>query len=282
MDKRKPSSLDYETLLHELALKNWRQSLLSGEFPRALANAAQLARSQDRFWRWQGSLDLAVTHLCHGRSERALEALQDAKECFRDVPGLRAPAFEIEAHLALETGRPRQALEAVRRASSETILLSYFGALAHARLGDADTAASAARSLEGGGSPLALALARHIDAETRPESGIESLLEGAARLDPADPASPGILVRSALASGLMARGEIPSALAVLDDLLRMEEGILHWPVPWVRSIFFRARIRSLQGDESGAAADGARFLSHWGDGDIDPERVDEARHWVKA
>ena len=58
MDRRPPSSLDYETLLHELALKNWRQSVLQQDFPRALSNAGQLARSRDRFWRWQGSLDL--------------------------------------------------------------------------------------------------------------------------------------------------------------------------------------------------------------------------------
>ncbi|HJS75577.1 MAG TPA: hypothetical protein VJ921_14890 [Vicinamibacteria bacterium] len=282
MDRRTPSSLDYETLLHELALKNWRQSVLERDFSRGLANAGQLARSRDRFWRWQGSLDLAVTHLCQGRSERAWEAIEDAKECFRGVPGLAAPAFEMEASLWLETGRPRQALEAVRKASSETPLLSYFGALAHARLGDVDTAASAAGSLKTSAAPREQALSRHVDAEIHPGSAVETLRDAAAGLDAGEPSSVALLIRYALGASLLGRGETEEALVVFDDLLRVEEAILHWPIPFLRSLFFRARLRSIQGDQAGAAADAATFVSHWGEGDFDRERVEEARQWVKA
>ena len=62
--EKTPSSLDYETLLHELALKNWRLALLERDFTRALSNAEKLARSRDRFWRWQGLLDVSTTRLC--------------------------------------------------------------------------------------------------------------------------------------------------------------------------------------------------------------------------
>src|SRR5262245_24478630 len=170
MDRKKPSSLDYETLLHELALKSWRRAVLERDFARALSSAEQLVRSRDRFWRWQGALDLAVTHLCQGRSESAREALEAAKECFRDVPGLRAPAFEMEAHFWLETGKPERALEAVLRASIETPLLSYFGALALARVGELDAAATAARGLAARETKPALALSHHLRAEIHPES----------------------------------------------------------------------------------------------------------------
>jgi hypothetical protein len=282
MDRRTPSSLDYETLLHELALKNWRQSVLERDYSRALANAGQLARSRDRFWRWQGSLDLAVTHLCQGRSERAREAIEGAKECFRGVPGLAAPAFEMEAGLWLDTGRPRQALETVRKASSETPLLSYFGSLAHARLGDLDTAASTASRLKTSTVRRDQALSCHVDAEIHPASGVESLREAAAGLDAEEPSSVAIPIRYALGASLLGRGEVAESLVVFEDVLRVEEAILHWPVPFLRSLFFRARIRSLQGDDAGASADAAAYLSHWEEGDFDRERVEEARQWVKS
>lgn len=284
MDRKQPSSLDYETLLHELALKNWRRSLLEGDFRRALQNAGQLARSRDRFWRWQGSLDLAVTHLCQGQSESSREALEAAKECFREVPGLRAPAFEIEAHFWLETGRPHRALEAVREASIETPVLLYFRGLAHARLADLEAAASVFRDLARGGTPLEIALSHHVAAESRPEAAVETLLQSVASLPRPDgnPSTAGILVHSALASALFERGERSAALAVFDEVLHDEEAVLYWPIPFVRALFFRGRIRGLRGDESGASADGERFLSFWGMGDLDRERVDEVRHRVKA
>ncbi len=282
MDRKKPSSLDYETLLHELALKNWRRALLERDFARALSNAAQLVRSRDRFWRWQGSLDLAATHICLGRSESAREALESAKECFREVPGLRAPAFEMEANLWLETGRPRRALDATRDASIGTPLLSYFGALAHARLGEVDAALSAAQSLERSEGKGERAFYHHVAAELHPESAVAHLVKGMERLPAAEPSAAGILVRYALGSSLLARDEITAALAVFEDLLRVEEAVFHWPIPFIRSLFLRGKILSLRGDLSGAAADGERFLSFWSAGDLDRERVDEARHWVKA
>ncbi len=282
MDKKKPSSLDYETLLHELALKNWRRAVLERDFARALSNADQLVRSRDRFWRWQGALDLAVTHLCQGNRKNALQALVAAKECFREVPGLRAPAFEMEANLWLETGKPRRALEAVLRAPIETPLLSYFGALAHARLGELDAASSAARSLARSETERELALYHHVAAELDPEAAVAHLLKGTERLPAADLSAAATLVRYALGSSLLAKNEITAALAVFEELLRVEETVSHWPIPFIRSLFFRGRIRSLRGDHSGAAADGERFLSYWSAGGIDRERVEEARQWVKA
>ena len=284
MDRKQPSSLDYESLLHELALKNWRRSLLEADFPRALQNADQLARSRDRFWRWQGTLDLAVTRLCQGRSENAREALEAAKACFREVPGLRVPALEIEAHFWLETGRPRRALEAALEAEVETPVLSYVRGLAHARLAQRDAAESIARDLARTGAPLGRALSRHVAAEARPEAAVMLLMEGASSLALAEcePASAGILVRFALASALLEKNEVESALGVFDEVLRDGEAVLYWPITFIRALFFRGRIHALGGNESGASADGARFLSWWAMGDLDRERIDEARHWVKS
>ena len=284
MGKKNPSSLDYETLLHELALKNWRRAILEGDFPRAIQNADQLSRSRDRFWRWQGYLDLAVTNLCQGRSESAREALEGAKECFREVPGLRAPAFEIEAHFWVETGNPRRALETARDAAIETPLLVYLRGLAHARLEDLGSAASDALVLSRGGSALEAALSRHVTAESHRETAVEMLREAAGSLPRGerDPGTARILVEFALGSALFERGELPHAHRQFEDVLRNEEAALYWPLPFVRALFFRAKIRGRLGDEPGAIADAERFLSYWGAGDLDRERLAEARQLVKA
>jgi hypothetical protein len=284
MGKKNPSSLDYEALLHELALNNWRRSILASDFPRAIHNADQLAQSRDRFWRWQGHLDLAVTNLCQGRTDRFREALEAAKEYFRDFPGLRAPALEIEAHFWLETGRPHRALDAARHAGDETSLLRYLRGLAHARLADLDAAESCASALSRGGSGLEVALSLHVTAEGHPRAGFEALRQAAASLPTSErtPASAGILVRFALASALFERGELSRAQREFDDMLGNDEALLYWPIPFIRALFFRAKIRRGLGDESGAGVDARRFLSYWGAGDFDRDRLVEARQLVKA
>ena len=282
MSRKNPSSLDYETLLHELALKSWRRSLLEGDLARATQNAEKLAQSRDRFWRWQGFLDLAVTCLCRGRGREAREALESAKACFREVPGLLAPAFEIEAHYWLETGRPHRTIEVARAAPAATPLLHYFSGLASARLSDPDGSALAARELAQSGAPLAAALSRHVAAETDPARAVEQLAEAEGSLGDPVPSNEGILIRFALAAALVERGETERALALFDLLLRDPEALLFWPIPFIRALFFRGRIRALRGDPTGASDDGKRFLACWGTGDIDRERVEESRQWVKA
>jgi hypothetical protein len=65
-------------------------------------------------------------------------------------------------------------------------------------------------------------------------------------------------------------------------VLRDGEAVLFWPMPFIRALFHRGQIHALRGNESGASSDGARFLSWWALGDIDRERVEQARHWVKS
>jgi hypothetical protein len=282
MSRKHPSSLDYETLLHELALKNWRRSLLEGDVARATQNAEKLAESRDRFWRWQGFLDLSVTCLCRGRGREAREALESAKACFREFPGLLAPALEIEAHYWLETGRPHRTIEIARAAPAATPLLLYFGALASARLSDPGRSALAARELSHGEAPLAAALSRHVAAETDPARAVEHLAEAEGSLGDPAPSNEGVLIRFALAAALAGKGELERALRLFDLLLRDPEALLFWPIPFIRALFFRGRIRALLGDLAGASDDGKRFLAYWETGDIDRERVEESRQWVKA
>ena len=97
-----------------------------------------------------------------------------------ELAAMVAPAFEMEAGLWLDTGRPRQALETVRKSPSETMLLGYFRALAQARLGDLDAAATAASLLTAMGTPLSASLGRHVEAEIHSGSGGETLREAAA------------------------------------------------------------------------------------------------------
>jgi hypothetical protein len=50
-----------------------------------------------------------------------------------------------------------------------------------------------------------------------------------------------------------------------------------WPLEYVRSLYFLGKIHLEQGSTAQARDYLQRFLDHWGAGEIDHERVDEAR-----
>jgi cytochrome c-type biogenesis protein CcmH/NrfG len=54
-----------------------------------------------------------------------------------------------------------------------------------------------------------------------------------------------------------------------------------YPVEFVRSLYFLGQIAERRGDPTKARAYYQRFVTYWGDGDIDRERVAEARKKIK-
>ena len=57
--------------------------------------------------------------------------------------------------------------------------------------------------------------------------------------------------------------------------------VLH-PFEYVRSFYYLGKIAAEDGDDAAARRYYARFLEYWGDGEIDRERVDEARAFVEG
>ena len=52
---------------------------------------------------------------------------------------------------------------------------------------------------------------------------------------------------------------------------------LNYPIEFVRSLYFLGQIAERQGDRARAAEYYRRFLQYWGDGDIDRDKVADAR-----
>jgi len=50
-----------------------------------------------------------------------------------------------------------------------------------------------------------------------------------------------------------------------------------YPIEFVRSVYFLAEIHERQGDRGKTSEYYRRFLEYWGDGDIDRDRVADAR-----
>jgi tetratricopeptide (TPR) repeat protein len=276
--RKKPSSLDYETLLHEIALRNWRRSLLSGDLPRALANAGKLAGSKDRFWKWQGQLDAATTHLAAGESSRALDALESAKKVFSGVEALRAPAFEVQAHVLVETGRPD---EAAALEGPETTPFRFHRAIACVRLSRIGEATDIADEMASGSLYSIVIRAEALRARERPLEAIESLRQGLSEGSQL-PSGPRIPALDTLGNALIDAGELEAASAAFEDIEALPDGLLHWPLLAVRSYYRRGEIRLELGDHHGAMGPFRTFLRFWARGELDRERVDRAAQFVIA
>jgi tetratricopeptide (TPR) repeat protein len=293
--KRTPSSLDYEALLHELALTNWRRAILACDFSRALSNAETLARSRDRFWRWQGLVDLATTHLCFGSTSESLLHLSSARRVFPDVPSFDVAPLETEAHLWLDARSSPAPVVAPRESSadsdsdSDSDVLRYHRGRALARLGRRDEALDVAGSLAERGGRFGLSLSGHVRAEVALAAGRRDEAEAALRAalgafsEPerklgSTPAAP-LLYALARELGSSDRDE---ALLLFDEVAEMPDALFHWPVFHVRSHHERGALRRSRGDASGARSSFEKFLLFWGRSDVAGEDVGDALQFVNA
>jgi serine/threonine protein kinase/TolB-like protein/tetratricopeptide (TPR) repeat protein len=85
--------------------------------------------------------------------------------------------------------------------------------------------------------------------------------------------------------------ELGRAYLELEDAVRAEElfrraredrSSIMYPVQSVRSLYFLGRLLAQRGDEAGARAAYEHFLAYWGEGDIDRDRVAEARAYLQG
>jgi hypothetical protein len=55
-----------------------------------------------------------------------------------------------------------------------------------------------------------------------------------------------------------------------------------WPIEFVRSVYFLGQIAERQGERDKARAFYGRFVEYWGEGDMDRDRVADARKKLKG
>ena len=90
------------------------------------------------------------------------------------------------------------------------------------------------------------------------------------------------LVRYAfpLALAHLQQGDSVEAAELFERIVESGAQRLHYPWEYVRSFYFLGKIAEEDGDTNAARRYYQRFLEYWGDGDIDTDRVEEARAFI--
>lgn len=279
MSPREPSSLDYSSLLHVLSLNRWRHSILHEEWKQAEVAAGRIAESPEPLWKWLGLLNLASTRLYRGRSQEALSLLDESAHAASPMRPMTAWSHALAAHVLLETGRPADGIERTRlaeregageRAEREAI---FVGAVARARLGHWREAEEGVARLERalGARPAGTEMWRvdHLSGEIALARGdsaaaVHSLGRALASLPDGE-----VRLWFSLASAYLAADEATQAEKWFERIVGSADEHLDWPIPYVRSFYFLGRL--------GSREHCRRFVTCWGEGDLDLERVAEAQ-----
>jgi tetratricopeptide (TPR) repeat protein len=302
MVDKAPSSLEYASLLHELTLKKWMEYILQRSWGRAEVAAQKLSESREKFWSWLGSYNMAVTHLCQGKSERALESLATTTHVYAEASQLVASARIMAAHVLIEMGRPSQAAESAEQAlglCGESPLageaLFFFGQ-ARLRQGQLKEAEQIAARLMEGGLPHRTGEAKVLHHPLRGEIALEQGDPAGAiqELERADalfrettrPDLSGtnlhVPVRFSLASAYLQSEQTDTAIRVLEDLVRDTRALLHRPIPFVRSFFHLGKAWAQKGETSKATEYLERFIRYWKEGQLDSDKIEEAKEMLSG
>ncbi|MGD8816283.1 MAG: tetratricopeptide repeat protein, partial [Acidobacteriota bacterium] len=229
-------------------------------------------------------------------SEPVVEAAESIEAASAD---LRALVYSGLARVTLSAGDVDAALEAVEaaRQTSPTIEtdagLAALSAIAHARAGQIVAARTAAGEYERISAQLPgpatermrLLVAAELALANGDTDAALQNLQDAVELLPPGPSVPvqDEFVRYAfpLAWTHLQRGEFVDAAELFERIVECGPQRLHYPYEYVRSFYFLAKIAEQNGDTRTARRHYQRFLDYWGNGDIDPERVAEARKFVE-
>jgi tetratricopeptide (TPR) repeat protein/TolB-like protein/predicted Ser/Thr protein kinase len=274
----------------------WEIHSLQEEWSAAARVADEMASSSDTFMKSLGANAVAVNALYRGRSREALAALR-AEGGVGEPNPVRAQSKAYEAYVLLEKGRPAEALEqaGIARREGEGDIAEWEGlfiaALAQAKLGRWSEAEATAEELRQIAESLPtekvkrryhhllgnLALARgdaiHATSELDrarallPPRGFWSM----AGLPEHAP------IWFSLGSAHLLAGSDEEAASYFRRVVESTTERVQWPIPYVRSFYFLGKIHEKRGETEKAREYYRRFVEYWKDGDLDRERVEEAR-----
>jgi tetratricopeptide (TPR) repeat protein len=280
----------------------WCLYLLKGDWEQAAAEADALKGSDDDGWNFQAQYDLAILALYKGHSRNALQFFDRASEVF-DEPGLLSGrAHSMASHVLLEKQAFSESLHHAKLAQQDGKgnppewggLVQE--ALSLARQGRLESAYKTAEKLllRTESIPTRKEKRRHIHligdlalAQNQPMQAIEKLKEAESML-PAHGRSgflnwirigppPHVPIWYSLASAYLVAGDDDEAVRMFQRIIDCGVERVEWPIPYVRSFYFLGKIYENRGDMEKAREYYRRFVDYWGDGDIDRERVEEAK-----
>jgi tetratricopeptide (TPR) repeat protein len=262
---------------------------------------AALMQSPDSFARFLGGFASFEDNLYRGRSADAIRAL-DRVAGGEGVAGSNQTAVlrNLEAGLLLSLDRPALALAQAERAVAESrgrdaenggLALK---AAALAKLGRANEARAAVETLtakldvlpsEGAKRDLHVVAGKSALDRGDPAEALRELTRAEALLS-RQPIFPGgdphCEVWFAAGSAFLAAKNDAEAAARFQRIVDSGEGRAGHPIEYVRSLYFLGQIAERRGDRAKAADFYRRFVGYWGDGDMDRDRVADAKSKIRG
>jgi tetratricopeptide (TPR) repeat protein len=272
--------------------------VLEGRWADAAAIAKRESQLADPYWKWAGGADTAAVELYSGRTAAAFRALE-ASAASQGPGGSNQGSISrmFAAAYLLALGRPAEALAQAQRGLKEAEGggaewgCLYFLALAQSRAGHAADAAKTVDTLTAKANAWPSESQRRAVNELRgvlaldrrdTATAVSDLLQAESMLRPRshwDGDVPHVWIWFDLGSALLAAGRDDDAAKRFQLIVDRSER-LYFPIEYVRSLYFLAQIAERRADRPKAREYYQRFVDFWGDGDIDRERVAEARRKI--
>jgi tetratricopeptide (TPR) repeat protein/TolB-like protein/predicted Ser/Thr protein kinase len=280
----------------DLRIQNERRAVfvLQDRWSDAETIDRRLRDSPDLTLRWAGNLNLADDALYHGRSALALRSFDNALSTVASADSEASAIIRtVMSHALVVVGHPAQAVGQAERAAQESKNAAFSAliqlALAQQRLGhtaDATrTAAEASRRATLLGPRerrRALALQGMLELERGEIApSTRNLAEAEKTLPRVIGGPPGlgqhVPIWFALGSAQLAAGHVAEATVRFQKIIDAGRMRVVFPIEFVRSWYYLGQIAEKQGDRAKAAECYRRFLQYWGDGDLDRDKVADAR-----
>ncbi len=271
--------------------------LLEEDWNESRTAASNLTRARNPYFQWWGHFQLATDALYHAEAADALASLDASGRAFPEPEVNTGSSESTAAHILIELGRYPDALERAERARRygagnwpewEGL---YYQSLAQQFLGRARDADESLRALERRTASIPgpkekrrvlqltgeLALARRETAQA-----IETLTEAESMLplrgfpgfnNPV----PHLPIWYSLAKAHLDTGNEDEALRWFGRIAESAHEHIEWPILYVRSLYFLGTIHESRGEAEKAQTYFRRFVDLWGEGEIDRDRVQEAR-----
>ncbi len=269
------------------------------EWEEAEKAANELAGSTDRTLKWSGLINLAICRLYHGLSREALALLDQSIVSQGKADANNAITNNYAARILLDKEQYDLALEHAQKAQRESDNdvahwegLSLEG-LALAWLGRTKEANILAEELKriADSLPTQKEVRRyhHLVGDIRAAQGdvtsaiqefdtAQSMLPLGMRhyfLQHHPP--PHVHIWYSLAHAHMEADKDHKAIEWFGRVAKSGAEHIWWPIPYVRSFYFLGKIHENRGEMDKAREYYRRFYEYWKDGDMDRERVEEAR-----
>jgi tetratricopeptide (TPR) repeat protein len=261
------------------------------QWDEAEALATALFESPNPNIKLQGGRILSVIQLYQGRSRQTLDDIATGMSTLENTPYF-GNVYNYLSYIHLERGEPELAFEAAEKARNEDheptvrregLIRAALAGIGLGRLDDAEKRIEDYRAqVENAPSEkgmrryhyLAAQLARARDNLVK---AVEDLNKAASMLPPRSWGDEHAEIWFSLAEAYQEAGDQERAREWLVRLTESRSERFSAPIPYVRSLYLLGRIHEERGEIERAREYYKRFLGYWEDGDLDRERIADAR-----